>query len=317
MLAELESLAEAVRKGNIRALARAISLVEEGREEALHLSARLYPYSGGAMHVGFVGPVGTGKSTLIDRLISEFRKRGFRVGVLSVDPSSHLTGGSILGDRIRMTKHTLDEGVYIRSLAARGKLGGLARRIGLMIRLLEAAGFEVVLMESIGAGQADVQISRLADITVVVLMPALGDELQALKAGLMESGNIYVLNKADLQYSELALAYLRQALLDRKDAKVLRTIATKGEGVEELCKELLSTLEDMKASGRLAQRRREMVKDEVMDYLFDYVKEEVERLAGRREFLELLERVYRGELDPLTAALSLRQEFLPKGVSGG
>jgi LAO/AO transport system kinase len=313
MLMELEPLVEGVIKGDQRALARAISLIEEGGQGAHFLSTRLYSYSGKALSVGIVGPMGSGKSTIIDGLIAEFRAKGYKVGVLTVDPSSPLSGGSLLGDRIRMLRHTLDSGVYVRSLAARGKLGGLARRTSLILRLLEAAGLTALIVESIGAGQADVEISHVTDVTVVVLMPGLGDEIQSFKAGLMESGDIFVLNKADMERAELYFAYLREALLGRPGVKIVKTIASRGEGIPELFKEIIELWRMLKASGDLEKRRRERLKNEIVDYLLDFLRDDVQRLTKEANFQELLNQVYNAEIDPLTAAKQLYQRLSIKG----
>src|SRR5207245_1361167 len=191
-------LSSQVLKGDHRAVAKVISIVEAGGEPSRKLIQELYPHTGRAYTIGVTGPTGTGKSTLVDKTIEEYRKRGCSVGVLAIDPSSAFTGGALLGDRVRMMDHSLEKKVYIRSMASRGDLGGLARAARNTIRVLDAARMDIIIVETVGAGQTEVQIATTVDATVVVLMPQLGDEVQAFKAGFSEIGDLFVINKSDL-----------------------------------------------------------------------------------------------------------------------
>jgi len=191
-------LASKVLKGEHRAIGKAISIIEDGGQDGRKLIRELYPRTGRAFTIGITGPTGTGKSTLVNKTIEEYRKRGRKVGVLAIDPSSPYTGGALLGDRLRMMDHSLEKEVYIRSMASRGDVGGLARAARNTIRVLDAAGMDVVIVETVGAGQTEVQVATAVDATVVVLMPQLGDEVQAFKAGFNEIGDIFVVNKADI-----------------------------------------------------------------------------------------------------------------------
>jgi len=234
------SLAERVVSAEPRAIARAISVVENQGVDAAALLAHLEPHTGRAFVIGVTGPPGAGKSTLVDRLTTIWRQREQRVGILAVDPSSPYSGGAILGDRVRMQTHAGDAGVFIRSMATRGHAGGLARATAGASRVLDAAGFDLVLIETVGVGQGEVDIVRLADAAVVVLVPGLGDDVQTLKAGLMEIGDLFVVNKADRDGADRAVAEIEAMIaLDAEPGlpwrpRALRTVATSGEGVAEL-----------------------------------------------------------------------------------
>jgi LAO/AO transport system kinase len=234
------TLAAGVLAGDSRAIARALSLVENAGPEAADLLSELRPHAGRAVRIGLTGAPGAGKSTLAERLVTEYRRRGFRVAVLAVDPSSPFTGGAILGDRVRMQAHAQDAGVFIRSMATRGQLGGLAAATSAAADVLAGAGFQIVIVETVGVGQAEVEIVRMADVTLVIAAPGAGDDVQALKAGIMEIGDIYVVNKADREGADRAAGAIEAMLgLQDRDERtwrppVLKTIATSGDGVAAL-----------------------------------------------------------------------------------
>ncbi|MCS6954373.1 MAG: methylmalonyl Co-A mutase-associated GTPase MeaB [Bryobacterales bacterium] len=249
-------LAERIRRGDVRALARAATAVENCTPEGRALLAELSPQAGTALVVGVTGPPGSGKSTLVDQMTRWLRQQSKTVGILTVDPSSPLSGGALLGDRIRMQRHHNDPGVFIRSMATRGSLGGLAQATADLATLLGAAGKDVVLIETVGVGQDEVEIARVADLVLLVLVPGLGDDIQAIKAGVMEIADIFVVNKADLPGAERVEAEIRSvlSLKDSPDSRrppVLRTVATDGTGIEEL----IQAVRELAATRRGAPRR--------------------------------------------------------------
>jgi GTPase len=229
--------------GDARAISRAVTLIENHGSGAEELLKALFPHTGRAFRIGVTGSPGTGKSTLVDRLAAHFRAEGKTVGIIAVDPSSPFTGGAILGDRIRMLRHAQDEGTFIRSMAARGFLGGLAQATGDVSLLLDAAGKDVILIETVGVGQGEIEVVRVADCTLVVLTPGMGDDVQNLKAGLMEIGDIFVINKSDRegagQFEQQLLAVLSLVSeRDRRKPAVVRTVATQDQGTGELVREI-------------------------------------------------------------------------------
>jgi LAO/AO transport system kinase len=235
----LQPWIERLRSGDARALARAISTVENRTPDAADLLKALFPHSGKARVLGMTGPPGAGKSTLVDQLAKHYRREGKTLGIIAVDPTSPYTGGAILGDRIRMQDHHSDPGIYIRSMATRGSLGGLARTTADVATVLDASGKDLILIETVGVGQDEVDIVRLADITVVILVPGMGDDVQTIKAGIMEIADIFVINKSDRDGAENVEREIRamQTLAARKDGwtpPIVKTVASEGKGVEEL-----------------------------------------------------------------------------------
>ncbi|HXX43142.1 MAG TPA: methylmalonyl Co-A mutase-associated GTPase MeaB [Candidatus Acidoferrales bacterium] len=243
MTAALENWAAQIRAGDTRAISRAVSAIENRSEKAELLLKELFPYTGRALRIGVTGAPGTGKSTLVDKLAADYRTEKKSVGIIAVDPSSPFTGGAILGDRIRMQGHAADEGIFIRSMATRGYLGGLAQATGDAVLLLDAAGKDIILVETVGVGQGEIEIVRLADCTLVVLVPGMGDDVQNLKAGLMEIADIFVINKSDRENAgrfEEQLRAILQLVPERDGWRppIVRTVATEGHGVNELASQI-------------------------------------------------------------------------------
>lgn len=296
-------IVENLRSGDRRALARAISIVENGGEGAADLRRSVRPLTGNALILGFTGPPGAGKSTLIDAYVAELRARGRTVGIAVVDPSSPISGGAILGDRVRMGRHTQDPGVFIRSVAARGHLGGLSHNIHDIADLMDAAGFDVVILETVGTGQSEVEIVEVADIRVVVGAPGLGDQVQAVKAGILEIADVLVVNKADQPLADQLARQLRDMLKLRKPehaaVPVIETVAVDGIG----CAELHGAIESLAAdrSRDRAQVRKERLRRLVAQAAARQVKEAfVETRGGETD--ALLNAVADGDLDVETAA---------------
>jgi LAO/AO transport system kinase len=243
MTTSVDNWAEQVRAGDVRAISRAVSAIENRAREAEEILRQVFPYTGHAYRVGITGAPGTGKSTLVDRLASHYRAEKKTVGIIAVDPSSPFTGGAILGDRVRMQGHATDSGIFIRSMATRGFLGGLAQAARDTALLMDAAGKEMILIETVGVGQGEIEIVRLADCTIVVLMPGMGDDVQSLKAGLMEIGDIFLLNKCDREGADRYEQQLRAILQldperDGWKPPVVRTVATENKGVDELARQI-------------------------------------------------------------------------------
>jgi LAO/AO transport system kinase len=307
---DVAELADRLLARDPRALARAITLVENETSDGAALVGRVYARSGRAYLVGVTGSPGAGKSTLVDRLIAEWRKAGLTVGVLAVDPTSPYTGGAILGDRVRMQAHAQDEGVFIRSMATRGHLGGLAHTTTEAATLLDAAGFDVVMIETVGVGQDEVDIVRTADISVVVVVPGTGDEVQALKAGIMEIADIFVVNKADRDGADRTAASI-ETMLSLEDwpseewrPPVLRTEATSGRGVPELVAMIAKFREDTAAT--VGERRRTRAEWRLRELLGRQFIQHLERhVLAPGEFASVLERVAARETDPYSAASAI------------
>jgi LAO/AO transport system kinase len=309
--AKSASLAERLIAGDKRALARAITLIESDDPAGWELVREIYPRTGEARIVGFTGPPGVGKSTLIGALTGELRKAERQVAVLSIDPSSPFTRGALLGDRIRLTEHFLDPGVFIRSMASRGALGGLSEAALQVALAMDAAGKDDVLIETVGVGQAEIDIVDHADTIVLALMPGSGDSVQALKAGVMEIPDIIVVNKADHPMTETMVREVRGVLSLSHDpdgwrVPILRTEATRGEGVAELLAQIDKHRSQIEAEGTLELRRARNLRNEVLGIASARMQRRLETtVADDPETVELMERVVRRELDPASAASRL------------
>ncbi len=310
MAATDQNLAERLLAGDKRALARAISLVESGDPRGWELVREVYPRTGRAAIVGVTGPPGVGKSTLLGALTKLERARGRTVAVLSIDPSSPFTKGALLGDRIRLSDHFLDPGVFIRSMATRGALGGLSEASLQAALLMDASGREIVLLETVGVGQAEVDIIDHADTVVLVLMPGSGDSIQALKAGVMEIPDVIVVNKADHPLTDTMVREIKGVLAlgpsEGWKVPIVRTEAGRGEGIDELAATLAEHRAYIEAEGTLSERRRRNLMNEVLAIATFRMRRELE--ASVREdptIKELLDRVVTRELDPASAAATI------------
>ena len=307
-----------MRAGEVRAIARAISIVEDGRPEAASLLSLLFPHAGQAVVIGVTGPPGSGKSTLVDRMTAHFRAQGRSVGIVAVDPTSPYTGGAILGDRIRMNAHALDEGVFIRSMATRGHLGGLAAATSHVLTILAAAGKDVILVETVGVGQDEVDIVGAADVSIVVLVPGLGDEVQALKAGIMEIADVFVVNKADREGALRVVAEIESMLsLGAHEAElpaIVKTVATSDQGVDDLLAAVQQFRTRAGASGLLARKQRSHLRQQFEETLRARLLAEVRARALSAEQAErVVDRLAAHTVDPFTAA----EEVLQRVGLGG
>ncbi|KOG85081.1 methylmalonyl Co-A mutase-associated GTPase MeaB [Streptomyces varsoviensis] len=308
-MADVPTLVEQARQGRPRAVARLISLVEGASPQLREVMAALAPLTGGAYVVGLTGSPGVGKSTSTSALVSAYRRAGKRVGVLAVDPSSPFSGGALLGDRVRMSEHASDPGVYIRSMATRGHLGGLAWAAPQAIRVLDAAGCDVILVETVGVGQSEVEIAAQADTSVVLLAPGMGDGIQAAKAGILEIGDVYVVNKADRDGADATARELNHMLgLGESRAPgdwrppIVKTVAARGEGTDEVVEALEKHRAWMDEHGALAGRRAQRAAREVETIAVTALREKIGDLRGDRRLGALAERIITGTLDPYTAA---------------
>ena len=301
------ALSEAVIAGDRSALPRLVSVVEAGGAGAREVGRRVYPHGGEAYAVGITGPPGAGKSTLTDRLIGLLRAKGEDVAVLAVDPSSPYTGGALLGDRVRMMDHALDPGVFVRSMATRGHLGGLALAVPEVLRVLDAAAFPVVLVETVGVGQSEVEIAAAADTTVVVLTPGAGDGVQANKAGLLEVADIFVINKADgpevgQLERDLAMMMDLSTWPDGWRPPIVRTVARTGDGVPEVWEAVSSHRQHLESGGLLERRRSRRALDELQRVLVARLEQAARSRLTEARFATLVEDVTARRVDPWTAA---------------
>jgi LAO/AO transport system kinase len=310
----MQQLVAELLKGNRRAAARLISHVENNDPQKIDLLKEIYPHTGKAYVIGITGAPGSGKSSLVDALLKKMRADGLTVGVIAVDPTSPFSGGAILGDRIRMQDHALDQGIFIRSMGTRGSLGGLSRATREAIQVLDAFGKDIVLVETVGVGQSEVDIVRTADSTLVVLTPAGGDSVQTIKAGIMEIADIFVINKADLPGADRTIMEINMMLDMKPDVPwrppVQATISTINEGVDELWSSLREHRRHMEESGRLLEMRRERVSRELTDQVEYLVKSRIwDQVKEKISLDDLVERIVLRKQDPYSSARKLLEKI--------
>ena len=311
MTEDIEQLYADIKKGKENSIARAISMVEDGTKNALKLMQRVYQNVEPAYMVGISGPPGSGKSTLTQRIVQLWRKKEIKVGIIAIDPTSHFSGGALLGDRVRMNEISTDKGVFIRSMATRGSLGGLNSSIYDTVLLFSLAGFDYIIIETVGVGQNEIDIVKLADTTIFVTVPEAGDEIQAYKAGLMEVGDIFVVNKADRPKSHQMVLTIEQLVSFKKDKDiwtppVLATNALKNEGIESINEEINNHHQYLKDKDLLQKNRKYVIKTQLINLMEKALNEKyIEPILNDEEFEKQIELIYEKKEDPYSSVNKL------------
>jgi LAO/AO transport system kinase len=301
-------IVKGILKGDSKSISKAISIIDNDEHNSTIIIREIFKETGRARTIGFTGAGGVGKSTLIGKLAGEFQKRGLKVAILAVDPSSPISGGAILGDRVRMLS-SIDDQIYMRSMASRGAEGGISRSLRNVIRILDAAGYDIILVESVGAGQSEIEISKTVNITVVLSTPNTGDGVQAIKAGLNEIGDIYIVNKSDLEGASLLYGILLDLIADDNKKKVLKCSAKTGKGIIQVAEVLHQSLNEQKD----VQKERRMIESELLDMILNIVKEEsMELLAKNKEYSKYLDKILNKQIDPYTVAVKFGRSIVAR-----
>ena len=300
----MSELVSGILKGDKRSISRAISIVDNNESEALKIIHGIFKKTKNARTIGFTGSAGAGKSTLIGRLAAEFHSLGYKVAIVAVDPSSPITGGALLGDRVRMM--SISDEIYVRSLASRGAEGGISRSLRNVVRILDAAGYNLILIESVGAGQLEIEISKAVNITVVIFNPQTGDSIQAIKAGLTEIGDIYVINKSDLEGATILYNIIADLVGDNKKL-VFKCSAKMNKGIKELTKSLVKMLDDEKYQAR----EKSILENELRDMILNVIKEKsIEKIMKSQEYGKLVNKILKKEVEPYSAALNFANKLI-------
>jgi len=316
----MDELVSEVLQGSVRAMARLITLVENEDSRALHLLGAIYPYTGNAYVLGITGSPGTGKSTLTDKITTVLREREKTVGVIAVDPSSPFTGGALLGDRIRMQRSSGDAEVFIRSMATRGNLGGLARTTADVVKVMDAFGKDWVIVETVGVGQDEVEIAKTADTTIVVLAPGLGDTIQSMKAGVMEIADLYVVNKADRSGADELVSEVNVRVEQDSQIKkavwrppIVKTIAVENQGTDTLVEAIEKHRSFLQQSGKLTKNRREKTRQETLALLRDEISRNIlEKILGNGRFDDLIDDIVAHKKDPYNSVQEIIRTIFPE-----
>ena len=309
----IDDFVSSILSGDRRAIAKAISMIENEDPKIGDIISQLYPKTGNAFVVGITGPPGTGKSTLINSLIENYRKLNKKIGVLAIDPSSPITGGSLLGDRLRMNTHNLDPNVYIRSMSSGNKSGGLSKYTRRSLSILDASGLDLIIVETVGAGQSEVDILKITDAVVIVLMPELGDDIQIYKAGLMEIGDIFVVNKSDLDGSDQMYTKILTASKQKNDnwiPKVIKTTSIDGSGIDDLIHSLTEREKFLKDSLKHSSTEENNIKDEILSVVIENISQTLkEKIKNHPDFQNVVEQVLSKEIDPEQAAFLIKEKL--------
>ena len=300
----MSQLVSGILKGDKRSISRAISIVDNNEPQSVKIIHEIFKKTKNARTIGFTGSAGSGKSTLIGRLAAEFHSLGYKVAVIAVDPSSPITGGALLGDRVRMM--SISDEIYVRSLASRGAEGGISRSLRNVVRILDAAGYNLILIESVGAGQLEIEISKAVNITVVIFNPQTGDSIQAIKAGLTEIGDIYIVNKSDLEGATILFNIISDLVGNNKKL-VFKCSAKMNKGIKELTKSLVKLLDDETYQAR----EKSILENELKDMILNLIKEKyIEKIMKSQEYRKLVTKILKKEVEPYNAALNFANKII-------